>query len=121
MTPISRATAVACTFFLALAGTSAFAGATAAAGGSSVGISASSASSASSKGSSNSIEGSSDSSSKDKTAMVQDGTYRVATVAPDAQGGTVRLGLEPQGMAGAQAWRETTRAPLPLPRWQQTE
>ena len=105
MKTISRAATAACTLALALAGSPALAGTTVAAGGSSVGISASSAGSASSKGSSNSIEGSSDSSSgKDKTAMVQDGAYRVATVAPDAQAGTVRLGLEPQGMAGAQAF-----------------
>ena len=100
-----RAATAACTITLTLAGASAMAGATAAAGGSSVGISASSAGSASVKGSSNSIGGSSDSSSgKDKTAMVQDGTYRVATVTPDAQGGTVRLGLEPHGIADAQAF-----------------
>ena len=99
-----RAATVAGTLGLALAGTSALAGSLAA-GGSSVGMSASSAGSASSKGLSNSIEGSSDSSSgKDKTAMVQDGIYRVVTVSPDVQGGTVRLGLEPQGMADAQAF-----------------
>lgn len=99
-----RGAGAACTLALAMAGTPAAAEAVAA-GGSSVGISASSAGSASSKGLSNSIEGSSDSSSgKDKTAMVQDGTYRVATVTPDAPAGTVRLGLEPQGMAGAPAF-----------------
>lgn len=107
MTPLfTRAATAAFAFTVIAAGSAAYAGATAAAGGSSVGISASSAGSASSRGSSNSIEGSSDSSSgKDKTAMVQDGTYRVATVTPDTQGGTVRLGLEPQGMAAdAQAF-----------------
>ena len=71
-----------------------------------VGSSASSAGSASLKGSSNSIEGSSDglsnSSSKDKTAMVKDGNYRVAAVLPAQAPGMLRLQLEPQGMADAQ-------------------
>ena len=75
------------------------------AGGSSAGVSASSAGSVSLKGSSNSIEGSSGSSSRgDKTALVRDGTYRVTAVTPDLPAGTVRLGLAPQGMEGAQAF-----------------
>ena len=101
---VIRAATLALALALALAGASALAGSLAA-GGSSVGMSASSAGSASSRGASNSIEGSSDSSSgKDKTAMVQDGTYRVVTVTPDVPGGAVRLGLEPLGITGAQAF-----------------
>lgn len=70
--------------------------------GSSAGSSASSAGSASLKGSSGSIDSLSDSSSddkdkaKDKTAMVQDGAYRVAAVQPAAQADMLRLQLEPQ-------------------------
>ena len=61
-----------------------------------MGSSASSAGSASLKGSSGSIEGISNSSSTDKTAMVQDGAYRVAAVQPAAQADMLRLQLEPQ-------------------------
>ena len=61
-----------------------------------MGSSASSAGSASLTGSSGSIEGISDSSSTDKTAMVQDGAYRVAAVQPAAQADMLRLQLEPQ-------------------------
>ncbi len=61
-----------------------------------MGSSASSAGSASLKGSSGSIEGISNSSSTDKTAMVQDGAYRVAAVQPAAQDDMLRLQLEPQ-------------------------
>ena len=66
-----------------------------------MGSSASSAGSASLKGSSGSIEGISNSSSTDKTAMVQDGAYRVAAVQPAAQADMLRLQLEPQAQ-GAQ-------------------
>jgi hypothetical protein len=80
------------------------------AAGSSAGSSASSAGSASLKGSSNSIEGSSHSSSKDRTALVQDGDYRVAAVAPATEAGTLRLMLEPLGMADAQPFALTVPA-----------
>lgn len=70
--------------------------------GSSVGSSASSAGSASLKGSSNSIEGSSNSSARDTTALVKDGDYRVAAIAPGNEAGTLRLALEPQGQANAE-------------------
>lgn len=69
--------------------------------GSSAGSSASSVGSASLKGSSASIEGSSNSSRTDKTALVQDGAYRVAAVQPAAQPGLLRLQLVPQS-PGAQ-------------------
>ena len=79
------------------------------AGGSSAGVSASSAGSVSLKGSSNSIEGSSASSSRgDKTAVVQDGTYRVtagvASAVTAALSGEFGASLAPQGMEGAQAF-----------------
>lgn len=93
---LTRATMVACTLALAAATAPAWAG--------SFASSASSAGSASLDGSSNSIEGSSQSSSDDKTALVQDGAYRVTTVTPNEQGDTVRLGLMPQDMAGAEAF-----------------
>ena len=76
------------------------------------GSSASSAGSASLKGSSGSIDSLSDSSSddkdkaKDKTAMVQDGAYRVAGVQPAADAHALRLQLEPQ-VEGAQPFALT--------------
>lgn len=73
----------------------------------SAGSSASSAGSASLKGSSDSITGSSDSSSTDKTALVHDGDYRVAAVAPADKPDSVRLMLEPLDMANAQPFALT--------------
>ena len=101
-TPIRAATA-ACTLALAAFAAPALADSIVTAG-SSAGSSASSAGSASLKGSSNSIEGSSTSSRGDKTALVHDGTYRVTAVTPDVRADTVRLGLVPQGMVGAEAF-----------------
>ena len=92
MTPFIR-TAIAA---LALAALTPAMAESIAAMGSSAGSSASSAGSASLKGSSGSIEGISNSSSTDKTAMVQDGAYRVAAVQPAAQADMLRLQLEPQ-------------------------
>lgn len=103
MTPTPfRAAILACALALAAASGPTLADSIVTAG-SSVGSSASSAGSASLKGSSNSIEGSS-SSRGDKTAMVHDGTYRVTAVTPDEQAATVRIGLVPQAMAGAEAF-----------------
>lgn len=73
---------------------------------SSAGSSASSAGSASLRGSSDSISSSSGSGAKDKTAMVKDGDYRVAAVAPTpAQPHKLRLSLEPQGIAQAEPFQ----------------